>query len=281
MTQLIAATGDTDIMGVPPRLRAGDWQGYWQDLLAGLSTKRVLLTDFDQTVWEDVLHKLNLAFSPLDPDTGDQRWKLYHQAFRGGGATINGVLEILNAGQHCQRAYRDLLEQTSLSRLVSYAQQNVPLIGGFKQFTESLQPLGVQLVGISHGIWQPAMALLDHHRLRIPFIANWVENGAVMLADESEGGLDKARLAQLTVELGYELVACAGDSAGDIGMATVTRNAGGLIIACGDLELAAWCRRNVQSDQWILVETYDRFCAGTDLTAADIINRRLYGRRRH
>jgi phosphoglycolate phosphatase-like HAD superfamily hydrolase len=269
----------TRTAGIPDRLRSGDWEGYWRSLLADLGTNRAIFVDFDDTAWDDILMALNVAFSPVDPETGEQRWKQYHAAFRGKGAIINGVFRKLNVGEHAQVAYGDLLQHRSLSELVSFAQDKVRLIGGFKDFVRYLRRRGIAVVGISHGVWQPAQGLIDRHGLDIPFIANWVEDGAgVVLADETPAGVDKARLARLAIQLGYELVACAGDSFGDAGMAQVTSNAGGLVIARGDGGLAAWCKDNVPARQWVLVEAYDQPVAAHGIMLGAIIDRRLASR---
>jgi phosphoglycolate phosphatase-like HAD superfamily hydrolase len=233
--------------------------------------------DFDDTAWDDILVRLNEEFGPIDKTSGDKRWKLYDAAFKRGGAHIDGSFRTMTNGEHLIAEYADLLRERPLSELITWSKANIKLIPGFKAFIEGVRSRGIGVVGISNGARQIADELVRYHGLSIPFISNWFEGDTLTFVHGEDIGVDKAALVSLAESWGYRIVACAGDSKGDIGLAQATRDAGGLVIARGhNGGLSDWCETNVPGYQWIVVEDYDRpGCCG--FKAIDILDQRIGG----
>ena len=275
--------------GVPTSLLAGDWESCWRTILGALSQRgirRLHLTDFDGTKYEDILVQANEALGPIDPVTGGKRWRIYDAAFKNADgiivpngmvipdrATIRGDKMYMSNGAHLDAEYRDLMaamrslhpDADPIEKLCQWVCANVGLIPGATAFVDSLTRLDIATVGITNGAWQIAEALLAHHGLDIPFLGNYFHDGGFRCVHGDDIGVDKARLVDIAAESGFQVVSCAGDSKGDIGLCKATVKAGGLVIVRGtEGGLAAWASENLKDNQWVLVEDY----VGTEALSA-------------
>ena len=228
----------------------------WPNLISSCETALFLL-DLDGTVWGDILVVLNEEFGPTDPD-GEKRWKKHDRAFKIDGTMTNGA--------HLEAEYRDLLTEHTLEDLVAWLKVNHQLIPGVKQFLSFLKSMNVTPVAVSNGSIQIARPMLEHHGISMPLVANSLrfspagEFEAMEFVHNEDDGVRKGDLARIANELGYRVVGCAGDSKGDICLAEATAELGGLVLACGEGGLAAWCRENegtvVGANGWL---GYDGF----------------------
>lgn len=275
--------------GVPTLLVQGNWEQCWQDMLnavAASGAQRLHLTDFDGTKYEDILVQANEALGPVEPTTNEKRWRLYDRAFKNADgvvipdglvipdrAIVRGNRMYMSNGAHLDAEYRDLVavmrslhpDADPLAKLAEWVSTNVGMIDGACNFVESLSQLGIATVGITNGAWQIAEAMLAHNGLDIPFMGNYFHDGGFRCVHGDDVGVDKARLVEMAHEMGFEVVSCAGDSKGDIGLATATAKLGGLVIVRGsEGGLADWASQNLKDNQWVLVEDY----VGTDAISA-------------
>src|SRR5579885_2222644 len=164
MNAITARIKKADPLFVPHLIRCGEWEAYYEGLLASLGTSRVVFVDFDLTAFErDALRALNEGYSQIDSRFGVPRWRIFERAYLEGGAKIDGEFRSLSGGEHLQISYADLLRRTSLDDLVAYAAGNVPLVPGFKDFVRRLRRQGIAVVGITHGVWQIAQAVLSEN----------------------------------------------------------------------------------------------------------------------
>lgn len=268
--------------GVPQTLLAGNSEQCWRDMLQAFALRGVTdlhLTDFDGTVYGDILVLANEALGPIDPSTGEKRWRLYDRAFKDPDgalidpaltvipdrATIKGDRMFMTNGGHLDAEYRDLMavmrelhpDADPIGKLAEWAAANVPLITGAAAFVNSLAGLNIGTVGITNGAWQIAEALLNRHGLDVPFMGNYFENGGFRCVHGDDIGVDKAKLVDIAHEAGFRIVTCAGDSKGDIGLCRATAKHGGLVIVRGsEGGLADWAEKNLRVNQWVLVESY-------------------------
>lgn len=270
-------------VGVPQALRDGDWERAWRASLAVISARginRLHLTDFDGTVYEDILVLANEALGPVDPVSGGKRWKLYDRAFKAAEgalidpqrtviparATVKGDRMFMTNGAHLEAEYVDLFAvmrekyagEDSLTKLAEWVCANVGLIAGAKRFIDDLDGLGIASVGVTNGAWQLAEALLAAHDVSMPFMGNFFDGEQFKCVHGDDVGVDKARLVEIAHESGFQIVSCAGDSKGDIGLCEATAKVGGLVIVRGEEGgLAAWAEQHLKMNQWLLVESYD------------------------
>jgi phosphoserine phosphatase len=271
-------------LGVPTALREGNWQQAWRDMLAPIAARginRLHLTDFDGTKYGDILVQANEALGPIDEVSGQKRWRLYDAAFKNpegalivpgrtvipatARATFKGDRMFMTNGAHLEAEFDDLFEamraqypgEEPLPKLAAWAAANVPLIPGAREFVSSLESMNIASVGITNGAWQLAEALLSHHGLDIPFMGNYFEGEKFTSVHDEDKGVDKAALVEMAAEMGFQVVSCAGDSKGDIGLCTATAKLGGLVIVRGrNGGLADWAEKNLKLNQWVLVESY-------------------------
>jgi hypothetical protein len=268
--------------GVPALLVAGNWEQCWRDMLNAVAlsgTRKLHLTDFDGTKYDDILVQANEALGPVDSVTNEKRWRLYDRAFKNSDgvvipaglvipdrATITGDRMYMSNGGHLDAEYRDLMaamrsmhpDADPIDKLAEWVCANVKLISGATKFVDSLTRLDIATVGITNGAWQIAEALLTHNGLDIPFMGNYFHDGGFRCVHGDDVGVDKARLVEIAHEMGFQIVSCAGDSKGDIGLCTATAKFGGLVIVRGsEGGLAAWATQNLKDNQWVLVEDYD------------------------
>lgn len=231
------------------------WQARWNDVLAGC-TGKLFLFDLDGTLWDDILVILNEEFGPLDA-AGEKLWKTYDRAFKIDGTMSNGA--------HLEAEYRDLMSAKSLGDLIGWLKTNHRLIPGGHSFLELLRSLGVTPVAVSNGSHEIADVMLTYHGLEMPRVCNrLVFDGDVFSRMEffhdEHDGIRKGDLVKLSVESGYEVVGCAGDSKGDVGLARETAAVGGLILAVGDGGLDRWCAENegklFDSTGWLNINDY-------------------------
>ncbi len=232
------------------------WQKSWRNVLAGCSTRRLFLFDLDGTVWDDILVILNEQFGPVD-DSGEKRWRSYDRAFKIDGTMTNGA--------HLDAEYRDLLTAKTLSELQLWLRSNHKLIAGIKPFLELLNSMGVTAVAASNGSHEIADPMLEFHGITMPRVCNrLVFDGDKFVRmeffhDENDG-IRKGDLVKLAHEDGYEIVGCAGDSKGDVGLAQETAKLGGFILAVGQGGLDRWCIENegklVSPGGWLDVRDY-------------------------
>lgn len=260
---------------VPRLLRRGHGDAYWRHCLKKVAARgfnRLHLTDFDGTKYGDILVAANEAHGPVDRDSGEKRWKLYDRAFKKPeGAVIDGVVTHMSNGEHLAAEYRDLFAKLSLNQLQTWVCENVSLIPGASSFVHKLEGLGIATLGITNGAWQLADALLRHNNLKIPFIGNWFEGTELRFVHGEHVGVDKARLVLIALEMGFQVVLCAGDSKGDIGLAQATAECGGLVIVRGaDGGLAAWAMDNLADNNWLLLEHYNG-------SALELVQQRIGG----
>ena len=231
-------------------------QDAWLKMLAGCSTDLFLL-DLDGTVWGDILVVLNEQFGPVDPD-GEKRWKKHDRAFKVDGTMTNGA--------HLEAEYRDLLEAKTIDEMIAWLKENHKLVPGVKDFLAFLRSMGVTPVAVSNGSLQIAVPMLKFHGVEMPIIANslrFSDDGvfeAMEFVHNEDDGVRKGELAEIAAANGYRVIGCAGDSKGDVCMAEATAKLGGLVLACGDGGLTAWCEQNegniVSAGSWL---TYDDF----------------------
>lgn len=268
--------------GVPTLLREGNWEQAWRNILASVSRRginRLHLTDFDGTKYEDILVQTNEALGPVDPSTGEKRWRVYDRAFKDPKgalilpdtviptrATVKGDRIFMSNGAHLDAEYRDLFAvmrelhpgEDPIPHLAAWVCANVGLIAGAASFIKSLTSLGIASIGITNGAWQIAEAILTHNKLDVPFMGNYFEGDEFKCVNGEDVGVDKARLVEIAHEAGFQIVSCAGDSKGDIGLCTATAKLGGLVIVRGtEGGLATWAGKNLRDNQWILVEDYN------------------------
>ena len=267
--------------GVPALLVAGNWEQCWRDTLNAIRANGITklhLTDFDGTKYDDVLVQANEALGPIDPVTGGKRWRIYDGAFKNPDgikvpngmvlpdrATLRGDRMYMSNGGHLDAEYRDLMaamrnlhpDADPLEKLIEWVCANIPFIPGAASFVDNLEQLGIATVGITNGAYQIAEALLVHNGLDIPFMGNYFHNGGFRCVHGDDVGVDKARLVEIAHDMGFQIVSCAGDSKGDIGLSTATAKVGGLVIVRGsEGGLASWATHNLQENQWVLVEDY-------------------------
>lgn len=231
------------------------WLAAWLEVLARCK-KRIFLFDLDGTVWDDILVVLNEAFGPLD-DAGEKKWKQYDRAFK--------VLGTMTNGAHLEAEYRDLLTEKTLEDLISWLKANHRLVPGIKDFLKLLADNEVTAVAVSNGAYQIADEMFVHHGIEMPRVCNsLVMDGDTFTAldffhDEHEG-IRKGDLVALAAEMGYEVIGCAGDSKGDISLATDTAKVGGVVVAVNNHGLSTWCSENEGlvggSNGWIGVHDY-------------------------
>ncbi len=214
------------------------WHAHWRDTLKGCR-KRLFLFDLDGTVWDDLLVILNQEFGPVEPD-GTKRWLKYDAAFKKHGTMSNGA--------HLEAEYRDLLEAKPLAELITWLRANHKLVPGITPFLQFLMDENISPVAVSNGAVQIADAMLLHHNIVMPRVCNSLRlegdrfTGLDFFHDEVDG-INKGELVKAAVELGHEVIGCAGDSKGDISLARETASAGGLVVAV-DEGLIDWCREN-------------------------------------
>lgn len=228
----------------------------WTEILAQCSTD-IFLLDLDGTIWGDILVVLNEQFGPVDPD-GEKRWKKHDRAFKIEGTMTNG--------EHLEAEYRDLLEAKTVDEMVAWLKEEHELIPGVKSFLAFLRSCGVTPVAVSNGSLQIAIPMLEHHDVEMPIIANSLrfsdtgEFEAMEFVHNEDDGVRKGDLARIAAERGHRVIGCAGDSKGDICMAEATAALGGLVLACGDGGLTAWCEANegslVSANGWCTFTDY-------------------------
>jgi 2-hydroxy-3-keto-5-methylthiopentenyl-1-phosphate phosphatase len=233
------------------------WKHAWRRVLQLCATKRIFAFDLDGTIWQDILVVLNEAFGPVDQATGEKKWREYDRAFK--------ILGTMSNGAHLEAEYRDLLTEKSLGELTDWLKANHELVPGVRDFLKLLSDNGITPVAISNGAFQIAEAMLDHHDLIMPSICNALvmENdeffGLDFVHDEHDG-IRKGDLIKEAARLGYKVVGCAGDSKGDIGLATETARLGGLVIAVGNHGLSDWLAANqgdvIKAGDWIGVSDF-------------------------
>jgi 2-hydroxy-3-keto-5-methylthiopentenyl-1-phosphate phosphatase len=215
------------------------WLPIWVDLLANCK-KRIFLFDLDGTVWDDILVVLNEIFGPVDA-AGEKIWKQYDRAFK--------VLGTMTNGAHLEAEYRDLLTEKTLAQLTDWLKANHRLVPGIREFLKLLADNDITAVAVSNGAYQIADVMLAHHGIEMPRVCNSLimEDGKFVALDffhDEHEGIRKGDLALKAAELGYEVVGCAGDSKGDLSLATDTAKLGGLVIAVNKNGLSDWCSAN-------------------------------------
>ncbi|MDZ4834187.1 MAG: haloacid dehalogenase-like hydrolase [Candidatus Melainabacteria bacterium] len=235
---------------------ANIWQPEWTNTLAQCRHKRLVIVDLDGTIWDDLLVVLNEAFGPVDA-SGDKIWRQYDRAFK--------VLGTMTNGAHLEAEYRDLLTASTLENIVAWLKVNHRLVPGIHDFIKLLDEHDVSIVAVSNGAYQIADEMFAHHGVSMPRVCNSLNmdgdtfNALDFFHDEHEG-IRKGDLVAMAVELGYEVIACAGDSKGDLSLATDTAKVGGLVIAVNKNGLSAWCEANQDQvggpDGWIAISDY-------------------------
>jgi len=270
--------------GVPTTLLQGNWEQAWRDVLHTVSSRgihRLHLTDFDGTKYDDILVRTNEAIGPCDPISGAKLWTMYDRAFKDPqGAlidptsttlpkrsSIKGDRMFMTNGAHLEAEYRDLFDvmrklhpqDEPLAKLAEWICANVGLIEGAVKFVDDLDSLGIATLGITNGAWQIAERLLAHHGMNIPFMGNYFEGEEFKCVHGEDVGVDKARLVEIAHESGFEIVSCAGDSKGDIGLCSATAKLGGLVIVRGsEGGLEKWAMEHLNFNQWLMVESYGK-----------------------
>jgi len=231
------------------------WREAWRNVLAGCSGK-VFFFDLDGTVWDDILVVLNEVFGPVDDTTGEKKWKQYDRAFK--------VLNTMTNGAHLEAEYRDLLTKKTIGELIAWLKANHRLVPGIKDFLKLLADNDITAVAISNGAYEIADEMLHHHDIVMPRVCNSLvmEDGRftrlAFFHDEHEG-IRKGDLVDMAVELGYEVVGCAGDSKGDVGLYTQTVKAGGIVIAVNNHGLSTYLAENADKfdvNNWLSVSDY-------------------------
>lgn len=240
-------------------------EAVWQRTLAGC-TRRIFAFDLDATVWlPDILVGLNEQFGPIDPATSKKKWLQYDHAYK--------VAHTMTNGAHLLAEYQDLFAASTMDEILAWLKSNLKLVKNVHEFMQLLRSCGITPVGISNGASQIATPMQKHLGVEMPTVTNTLvfnTDGTVARLDclhNEHDAIRKGDLIDLAVELGYEVVGCAGDSKGDFTMAEATRKRGGFIIAVGDGGLTQWCKdhKQLEADQWVQLDDYATAMANRSL----------------
>jgi len=235
----------------------------WQAVLDQCE-ELILPIDLDGTAWGDLLVVMNEAFGPVD-EAGEKLWKRYDRAFKIDGTMTNGA--------HLEAEYRDLLGAKKLPEIITWLKANHRLVPGFRAFMDMMKSRGVTVLAISNGAYSFADEMLAHHDIVMPRVCNSLvmEGDAFQRLDffhNEHDGIRKGDLVTIAAERGHRVIGCAGDSKGDLTLATATAKLGGLVLAVGDHGLAAWCKANESEvggpEGWLHIHDYADAMAAFD-----------------
>lgn len=230
----------------------------WQNKLSGC-THRLFAFDLDGTAWlPDILVGLNEEFGPIDQATGKKKWLEYDHAYK--------VAHTMTNGAHLLAEYQDLFAVKSLDEILTWLKANLKLVPNFRQFCAFLRANGITPVAISNGAGQIAEPMLKFLDIEMPVVTNTLVfngDGTVARLDclhNEHDAIRKGDLIEHAVQLGYEIVGCAGDSKGDFAMAEATVKHGGIVIAVGNGGLTQWCQeregKQLSYEGWIQLDDY-------------------------
>lgn len=237
-----------------PKFKVVSCHTQWQDVLSACGTD-VFLLDLDGTVWGDILVILNEQFGPVDD--GEKRWRKHDRAFKIDGTMTNG--------EHLEAEYKDLMEEKDLPELLDWLKANHDLIPGVKKFLAFLESMNITPIAVSNGSIEIAAPMLEHHGIPMHLCANTLVFGddgfeQMQFVHNEHDGVRKGDLAREAAAHGKRVIGCAGDSKGDICLAEATAELGGLVLACGEDGLSAWCEENegkaVSANGWISFTDY-------------------------